>query len=381
MSTEEQAKLVAYFQELKLKPKLDNVDDFRNWMSDHFGEKEEATAKKEPDVPPPSPMMGIPPHFPHPYPMQPPRLSLFSGDKKDAEYDVWKYEVQCLKREGVYPDESILHALRRSVKGEAARVLMNLGPTATIKDVLTKFDSVYGSVHLKQSILSSFYSAKQSQHEDTSTFANRIVDLLNKAVQQGSVNKSSSNEMLCSVFYSGLKQSLRDICAYKFDQIKNFDELLLAVRRIEKEHQGELSSPSTVINAQSKMASEPESEIKQLASIVKQLAADVHSMKESKSQDTACSSYTRNDNASKNNGFMRYQPNKKRLPFQNKEDRDYVQTSYNSARNGNRSNSVNRFALRQSNVTKNTVCYRCFRKGHVQKGCFARYDINGNPLN
>ena len=97
---------------------------------------------------------------------------------------------------------------------------------------------------MKQSILASFYSSKQAQHEDVSTFSNRLVDLLNKAIEQGCAEKSSANEMLCSVFYSGLKLSLRDICAYKFDSIKKFDELLLAVRRIEKEHEGEQSTIS-----------------------------------------------------------------------------------------------------------------------------------------
>ena len=71
------------------------------------------------------------------------------------------------------------------MKGEAARVLMNCGSTASRDAILHKFDCVYGSVQMKPSFLASFCSGKQAQHEDVSTFSNRIVDLLNKATEQG----------------------------------------------------------------------------------------------------------------------------------------------------------------------------------------------------
>ncbi|MCU7801001.1 MAG: hypothetical protein KZQ70_12890 [gamma proteobacterium symbiont of Lucinoma myriamae] len=373
MSAEEQQKLLDLFKELKLKPKVDSVQDFTGWMSNQFSAtKQEADLGAKPKFQaPPSPMFA-PPSFPAPFPMHPPRLSFFSGDKKDADYDVWKYEVLCLQREGIYAPESILHAVRRSVKGEAARVLMNLGPTASIKDVVNKFDSVYGSVHMKQSILASFYSCKQAQHEDVSTFSNRMVDLLNKAVEQGTVNKSSANEMLCSVFYSGLKPSLRDICAYKFDQIKTFDDLLLAVRRTEKEHEGQLSS---IVN-QCTVESDTQSQIKQLTSVVNQLVTEVKSLRENKP-----SNYTSYDDSIKNNANpptsnTRIVPEKKRI---DREQEHYVKTNYNACRN--KSNSVNNFALRQSNEVKDIVCFRCLRKGHFRRSCVAKYDIHGNYLN
>ena len=68
------------------------------------------------------------------------------------------------------------------MKGEAARVLC--GSTASLDAILHKFDPVYGSVQMEHLILASFYSSKQVQHDGVSAFSNRIVDLLNKAIEQ-----------------------------------------------------------------------------------------------------------------------------------------------------------------------------------------------------
>ena len=100
-------------------------------MTEHFSvkkehEEAEVTRAKPKDK-------ASPTGLPHPpYFMQPPRLSIFSGEKKDADYDVWKYEVLCLQKEGTYSADAILHAVRRSMKGEAVRVLMNCGSTASL---------------------------------------------------------------------------------------------------------------------------------------------------------------------------------------------------------------------------------------------------------
>jgi hypothetical protein len=39
--------------------------------------------------------------------------------------------------------------VRKSLKGEAGRVVMHLGPTASIPEILYKLDSIYGDVEKK----------------------------------------------------------------------------------------------------------------------------------------------------------------------------------------------------------------------------------------
>ena len=100
-----------------------------------------------------------------------PRLPNFSGDKKsDDDFDLWRYQVQCLIQEQ-YSEAVILLAIRRSLKGEAARVVMRLGSQANISDILNKFESIYGLVDKKQILMSKStvlnrMSTKMSHHGD-----------------------------------------------------------------------------------------------------------------------------------------------------------------------------------------------------------------------
>jgi hypothetical protein len=46
----------------------------------------------------------------------------------------------------------------RSLKGEAGRVVMHLGPTASIPEILYKLDSIYGDVEKKVDLLGDFFN-------------------------------------------------------------------------------------------------------------------------------------------------------------------------------------------------------------------------------
>ena len=72
-----------------------------------------------------------------------PKISTFSGDgsKQDTLYDQWKYEVECLIREQ-YKESSVAQAIRRSLKGDASRVAMRLGPEVKISEIMEKMESV-----------------------------------------------------------------------------------------------------------------------------------------------------------------------------------------------------------------------------------------------
>lgn len=59
-----------------------------------------------------------------------------------------------------------MQAIRRSVRGEASRILMRLGTGVDIETILEKFESVYGTVDTKEELLAKFYSAKQGESED-----------------------------------------------------------------------------------------------------------------------------------------------------------------------------------------------------------------------
>ena len=47
---------------------------------------------------------------------------------------------------------------------------------------------------------------------------------------------TSSQTLLRDKFWTGMQQSLRDVSGYLFDQITSYEDLLVAMRRIELEH-------------------------------------------------------------------------------------------------------------------------------------------------
>lgn len=85
---------------------------------------------------------------------------IFLGDGKgEILYELWRYEVMCLMREG-YLKEFILMVIRRLLKGELVNILMWFGLIDIIEEILYKFDSIYGNVMEVEDILVEFYSVK-----------------------------------------------------------------------------------------------------------------------------------------------------------------------------------------------------------------------------
>lgn len=198
MSTEEIAKVVSALNKLKVKPKADSAEDFLSWKSSVVLEKKvkkevvdtdnaSASSQAEKSVPP----------------SQLPKILFFSGDSKsDATYEVWRYEVECLYQES-YRQDVIQQAIRCSLKGEASRVVMHLGPVAPIISIVQKLDNMYGTVAEKEDILSEFYSARQREDEKCARWSCRLEDILNKAIQKNLIDLSQFEEMLKTMFYKG----------------------------------------------------------------------------------------------------------------------------------------------------------------------------------
>jgi hypothetical protein len=123
------------------------------------------------------------------------------------------------------------------MKGEAGRVVMHLGPTASIPEILYKLDSIYGDVEKKVDLLGDFCNARQREDENVTSWSCRLEDMMGKAVTRGLIHKEEVNEMLHSVLFRGLRTSLKALSGHKFDAIQDFNTLRIALRQIEKDHE------------------------------------------------------------------------------------------------------------------------------------------------
>ena len=168
------------------------------------------------------------------------RLATFSGDeptpKGEVSYLVWQYEIKCLMREKSHSENTILQAVRRSLKGFAGRTLLSLGEKVTLKQILDKLDGIYGIVYSGEAIMQQFYTESQKVSESAAVWACRIEDLLQRAVEKGHVEVKAKNDMLRNKFWTGLVDDrLKNASRHKYDTVKDFGELLREVRKIEQE--------------------------------------------------------------------------------------------------------------------------------------------------
>ncbi|XP_052799847.1 uncharacterized protein LOC128231276 [Mya arenaria] len=165
-----------------------------------------------------------------------PKLPEFSGEAVvgGVEFDVWKYDLKCLLRSQVYPAHTILEAIRRSLKGKARLVLLHLGELATVGDILSELEGIYGNVHSTEKLKEQFYSAKQEVNESVADYSLRLEQLLSTSNLQ--LDPHSKNDMLRNRLWSGLRSpELRNVSRYKFESVSDFNTLRKELRVIEQE--------------------------------------------------------------------------------------------------------------------------------------------------
>ena len=158
-----------------------------------------------------------------------PRLSSFSGFDG---FDRWNYEVMCLIREN-HSQSTIMATIRKSLKSPAADVLRRLGDKVTIDQVLSKFQSLYGTILSGDVLLQKFFGEEQREKESCVEWSCRLEHYLFEAIEQGVASKDLAKK-LSSRFWNGLvdervRNALRHVNL-------PFEELVVEARRVEEEY-------------------------------------------------------------------------------------------------------------------------------------------------
>ena len=173
------------------------------------------------------------------FPAETPRLPIFSRGKVrkgEVSYTQWKYEVLCLEHEQAWPSAVLLLAIRRSLRGMAQDALHNLGMKVTIKQIVKKLDSIFGTVTSPEQLLENFYVSRQSEKESVAQWGTRLEDLAREAQEANTTASAAVRYMLRGKFVSGLCcQHIRNCIRHRFDKGESYDQLLRAARSIEEE--------------------------------------------------------------------------------------------------------------------------------------------------
>jgi len=166
--------------------------------------------------------------------VQPPRVPVFSGDKSDVSFLLWKNEVLFLKQ--TETEHMVLQAVRRSVKGTAAEVLLHLGGNASLEQVLTKFEVLFEDVLTAEQLLEAFYSAKQTPKESVAAWGCRLEELVDKAKRKEAISAPAAEGMLRTKFWSGLvSANVKMALRHHFDSKADYNSLLSQARAAEAE--------------------------------------------------------------------------------------------------------------------------------------------------
>ena len=178
-----------------------------------------------------------------------------------------------------------------------------------------------------------------------------------------SVGHGESEEMLRTIFFKGLRPTLKDICGHLYDKCRTFDDLRSAVRKVELEHQPPSKGKRL---ATAKSATPTDSSVKRFDSLeaqIQQLTSEVKDMKHQYS----------------------YNP---QIPQQYRPRR---QTLQQGRRQGGNRGFSQPFRMHQSDIEpcapryqrpdEEPTCYKCGQKGHVAFGCRVRMDHRKAHLN
>lgn len=169
-----------------------------------------------------------------------PKLPIFSGSeepaKGEASYELWSFEVKCLKQNEFLSELLLLQAIRNSLRGTAREMLIPLGEDASVDDILEKLDGFYGDVDTTQTLMQSFYSDCQKESESIVAFGSRLEHTLTRAIASGHIDDVAKDAMLCSKFWTGLRnQTLKNSTRYLYSSINDFQTLLKEIRKVDIE--------------------------------------------------------------------------------------------------------------------------------------------------
>jgi hypothetical protein len=108
---------------------------------------------------------------------------------------------------------------------------------------------------------------------------------MGRARDMGAIHPSEVKRMLHDILWNGLRKDLKDASGHKYDSIKDFDSLRVAIRQIEMKHTLEQqlyekeknSKPNPAKAAQVTPTTTEKSDIEELKGIVQQLVSTVDS--------------------------------------------------------------------------------------------------------
>ena len=105
-------------------------------------------------------------------------ISCFSGEAKpkggEVCFESWKYEVACLTKDEACPADALARLVRRSLRGEAAQIILSMGPEVTAQEIVTKLEGFYRTLESGAVLLKQLYCSRQAAGEPVASYSARL---------------------------------------------------------------------------------------------------------------------------------------------------------------------------------------------------------------
>ncbi|VDI46555.1 Hypothetical predicted protein [Mytilus galloprovincialis] len=322
------------------KPKADTPEDLKNWMMEYLTSQGALeTRTRHSLVAPPKPV----------------------NDDDD--------EIQNQRQATLPMNYGDMKSIRRSLRGEAGLVAMRLELNATVKVIIQKLDSIYGSVDKKEELLAEFYGSRQRPTESVTAWSCRLEGIIGKAVDRGLVQRKDVDNMLHAMIWTGLKPHLKDISGHKYDTIGDFDGLRVALRQIESDHSSR---------------NEGLQEIKGLINQI-HTRLDCNDKRWEQAPWNHQEQHTQPPQFQPPNQSRQWQQPNQSSPWQQQPQFGQQQQNRGGYRgrggNSNRGRGQNNYRGGRDNPDRDYQCWRCGQTGHLKIGCKVRMDHSQQHLN
>ena len=150
---------------------------------------------------------------------------------------MWKFEVKCLKYNEYLSEHLLLQAIRSFLRGSACEMLIPLGESATVDEILQKLDGFFDDPSTTHTWMQSIYIDCQKEEESIVAFGSGVEHTLPRAIASGHIDSIAKDSMLCSKFWKGLKsQALKNSTGYLYSNVSDFQTLLKGIRKIDMEN-------------------------------------------------------------------------------------------------------------------------------------------------
>ncbi|KAH3735602.1 hypothetical protein DPMN_042138 [Dreissena polymorpha] len=126
--------------------------------------------------------------------------------RNEATFEEWKLEVECVK--AIYSEVVVLQAIRKALKGQAKRIMLHLGPNASVEMIELKLEDAFGNIASRDSILSHFFLAEQKETDSIIEWGLSLEEMLLQASRNTAINASEKEDMLKRTFWRGLQNEV-----------------------------------------------------------------------------------------------------------------------------------------------------------------------------